>query len=122
MEFREYYRGIELKIRFDSHAGAFTGETDGLPEDAVMHADSYDNLHTMFRLSVDDYLSGRHAKLEEKWVPHAALLDEAEMTNESRELEKAMAEIAAGMAEKAEEHSPFQGYQPLRKIHPAKNR
>ena len=74
MEFREFYRGIGFKIRFDSQTGVFTGETDGLPKDSVMQADSYDELHDLFKLAVDDHLSGRHAKLQDEWAPHAVLV------------------------------------------------
>ena len=96
MEFREYYRGICAKIRFDSHTGAYTGELDGVPVDTPMRSHSYEDLQAVLKQAVDDYFAGRKAKLGKEWLS-ASKLEKTEVSKEAEELEAEMARIASEM-------------------------
>lgn len=96
MEFREYYRGICAKIRFDSHTGAYTGELDGVPLDAPMQSYSYEDLQALLKQAVDDYMAGKKARLGKEWLS-ASRLEKTSVSKEAEELEAEMARIAAEM-------------------------
>ena len=96
MEFREYYRGICAKIRFDSHTGAYSGELDGVPLDAPMRSHSYEDLQALLKHAVDDYMAGKKAKLGKEWLS-ASRLEKTEVSKEAEELEAEMARIASEM-------------------------
>lgn len=96
MEFREYYRGICAKIRFDAHTGAYTGELDGVPLDSPMRSRSYENLQALLKQAVDDYMAGRKAKLGKEWLS-ASRLEQTEVSKEAEDLKEEMARIASEM-------------------------
>lgn len=96
MEFREYYRGVCAKIRFDSKTGIYVGELDGLPGVAFLKDRSYENLQAALKQATDDYLAGRKANLARDW-PSASSLKQSEIGDKAEELKEEMARISAEM-------------------------
>ena len=67
MEFREFYRGVCAKIRFDYHTRTYLGELEGLPESSLIQADSYEEIRLWLKQAVDDHLSGNAVDSREAW-------------------------------------------------------
>lgn len=88
MEFREFYRGVCAKIRFDYHTGTYIGELDGLPGVSFVEAGSYEDIQQSLKQAVDDHLAGRTANDAKEWEL-AAKLDEARAKKEEEEKRKA---------------------------------
>ena len=59
MEFRDYYRGVCARIRFDYITRTYIGELDGLPTAAFVQADSFEQTQASLRQAVDDHFSSR---------------------------------------------------------------
>ena len=95
MEFREYYRGVCARIRFDSATGMFIAEIDGLPDVSLVKGETYDDIRSALKQSVDDHLAGRNAKLASDWSPRAGMLDQGKIGREAAELEEALSRIAS---------------------------
>lgn len=97
MEFREYYRGVCVKIRFDSHTSTYIGELDGLPSRSMLEAGSYQSLQGAFKQVVDDHMAGKTPSLEEEHWAQASQLNEKKFSQEADELQQAINKIAAEM-------------------------
>lgn len=91
MEFREFYRGVCAKIRFDYHTGTYIGELDGLPGVSFVEAGSYEDIQQSLKQAVDDHLSGRTANDVREWEL-AAELDRARLKKEEEEEKKQKSE------------------------------
>ena len=102
VEFRDYYRGVCAKIRFDYITRTYIGELDGLPTASFIQADSFEQTQASLRQAVDDHFSSRS--------------DASDDWDRIVELEKAREEKEAREAEQAEEPEadPFQRRQFLR--------
>lgn len=96
MEFREFYRGICAKIRFDAQTGIYIGELDGLPVKSFVEDKSYENLQTSLKQAIDDYLAGKKINLSNAW-PSATKLKQSEIGDKAEELKQEMARISAEM-------------------------
>jgi len=102
VEFRDYYRGVCAKIRFDYITRTYIGELGGLPTASFIQADSFEQTQASLRQAVDDHFSSRG--------------DTADDWDRIVELEKAREEKEAREAEQDEEPEadPFQRRQFLR--------
>ena len=102
VEFRDFYRRVFAKIRFDSITRTYIGELDGLPTASFIQADSFEQTQASLRQAVDDHFSSR-GNASDDW-------------DRIVELEKAREEKAATEAEQTEEPEadPFQRRQFLR--------
>lgn len=87
MEFREFYRGVCAKIRFDYHTGTYIGELDGLPGVSYVEAGSYEDIQKSLKQAVDDHLSGRSMTSDKEWEM-AAELEQARVEYERKMAEK----------------------------------
>lgn len=84
MEFREFYRGVCAKIRFDYHTGTYIGELDGLPGVSFVEAGSYEDIQKSLKQAVDDHLSGRSENRDREWQ-RATELEQARAKKEAEE-------------------------------------
>ena len=94
MEFREFYRGVCAKIRFDYHTGTYIGELDGLPGVSYVEAGSYEDIQKSLKQAVDDHLSGRSMTSDKEWEMAAEL---EIMAAELRSLDEGILSRAQGL-------------------------
>ena len=106
MEFREYYRGICAKIRFDYVTDTYLGELVGVPAAASVQATSYEDLRASLMQAVEEHLSGRS---NHEWT-HLVHLEQVRAEREAEKLRQESAQTAAEPKKQTEkpEIDPFE--------------